>query len=451
MLLGFAVRNYKSFRNETVFSFEAASRQRDMKYTLLREKIGSKTYTSNSAKIVYGPNAGGKTNMISAFDAFRSIVLRNNIRNSEEHPANSQRIASSRLELMPNMHEDPAVPTSFEISFVENGMHLEYRLDVDVGGFLNPEYPRRVTREVLAVNDCILFDRVGNNIEWKDIAELPKSIHSMLLAPHQYSVATDIAGNSARADELLLGNGFRAAVSMDLADIVIDWFRSKLIVLYAARDIELPVSSLLRYKQPASDQNIFLENKTVLALAKKLGLSARHLGFPVRDGEIIPELCSMINIPGENEKHLVLPARAFESLGTVRMADLLHIVLSAIGRGAVLLVDELDASMHPVVTGSILNLFHDNAVNVNRAQLVFSTHNPVYLDRSMCRRDELWFIERENDESGSKQWSLADFGTKGRDGVRNNSDYMRNYLKGTYGAIAELDFGDLATTEGEAL
>lgn len=89
---------------------------------------------------------------------------------------------------------------------------------------------------------------------------------------------------------------------------------------------------------------------------------------------------------------------------------------------------------------SIINIFHNDEINVNNAQLIFNTHNPIFLNSNIFRRDEIKFVERDDTINNSMLYSLSDFGTTGEKGVRKHEDYMKNYFISQYGAIKDIDF-----------
>lgn len=89
---------------------------------------------------------------------------------------------------------------------------------------------------------------------------------------------------------------------------------------------------------------------------------------------------------------------------------------------------------------NIINIFHDDEINIYHAQLIFDTHNPIFLNSNLFRRDEIKFVERDEDNFKSDLYSLSDFGTSGTSGVRKNEDYMKNYFISRYGAISDIDF-----------
>jgi len=161
MLLEFKTKNYKSFVEEASFSMVAAPKQKGLDYSLMKTKIKGKEIKGLSSSVIYGPNAAGKTNIIGAMDVLRSIVLRGNIRNSEEK--SSPNPAASALELIPNNNESEAKPVCFEIEFYEEDgeehkFKIHYELQIDLGTFLEEEYQRKILAEVLEVNGERVFE-----------------------------------------------------------------------------------------------------------------------------------------------------------------------------------------------------------------------------------------------------------------------------------------------------
>lgn len=90
---------------------------------------------------------------------------------------------------------------------------------------------------------------------------------------------------------------------------------------------------------------------------------------------------------------------------------------------------------------NIIDIFHNDDINKNHAQLIFNTHNPIFLNASLLRRDEIKFVERDENTGKSIQYALSDFKTA--DGFRKGEDYMNNYFISRYGAIKEIDFSPI--------
>ncbi|MBD5558806.1 MAG: ATP-binding protein [Clostridia bacterium] len=448
MLLDFKLRNYRSFRDETVFSMEPTSPQRDLQSTLLTSPAGSWNYHANSLAVIYGPNAAGKTNLVTGLEAFRNLVLRGHIRNSDLPPRNMQGAAGAQLELMPNMHALKDRVTGFDIAFVDNGMLVEYGLDFDLGGFMNTGYGRRVSRESLRVNGAQVFSRGTEGTTWGDLEVLKERVPVPInLSPDEYALVARIAASSVTPDELLLANGFRSAVWPDLAAAIRSWFQDKLFVALRIDEVPLPKTGLAEVEAGGRESGAFRSSDGIRSIAEQLGLTARQLGFPVRDGEMVEELYTLLADTLLQGKPAMLPAQALESRGTIRLAHIIQAAAAVLEAGGILVADELDVSVHPAAMRAVMNLFHDEKINRSQAQLVFTTHNPAYLDSNLCRRDELRFVERPDDLAGSRLWSLADLGSQaGQEG----EDYLREYLQGSYGAVGDLDLsGVFAAPEGQ--
>ena len=125
-----------------------------------------------------------------------------------------------------------------------------------------------------------------------------------------------------------------------------------------------------------------------------------------------------------------------ESSGTKKMFSLYQTLLDVLEKGTVFFADELDIKLHPLLMRNILLTFTDKEKNPNNAQLIFTTHNTIYMDMDLLRRDEIWFVEKDN--GVSKLYSLDDITNEKGEKVRKDSNYEKHYLLGNYGAIPNL-------------
>lgn len=198
-----------------------------------------------------------------------------------------------------------------------------------------------------------------------------------------------IAQNSLNQEELFLTNGFKLIFSQSLVKIITDWFTNKFMVIYHADSLQL----IKRFADPQK-KTIYVE-KTTDKAAKLFCINSNTLGYVVED----------------------------------------------------------DASIHPMALMSIINIFHNDDINIHHAQLIFNTHNPIFLNANLFRRDEIKFVERVEDTHYSTLYALSDFGTTRENGVRKHEDYMKNYFVSQYGAIKNIDFTqifeDLLANEDE--
>lgn len=406
-----------------------APKQKDLEYSILEHKIGNKTYKGLCSAIIYGPNASGKTNIISAMDVFKEIVLKGNIRNSDE--LRSPNISEGKLELIPNNLNRYPKPTKFYIRFVEGELLVEYELKIDLGLFLDRNYQRKIEFESLRINDKTIYERT-DRIEFFNL----KSIEKYLITEFRENEdsAKAIARNNLNETELFLTNGFKMMFSSKIVSFILEWFEEKFIVIYRADAAEI------KSKLDNTEGGKIFINRTTNDAAKLFGINSNALGYVVPEDGREPQLCSIFKDNG-----VAIPAKHFESYGTVRFINIFPLILKALVEGSVLVMDEFDANIHPMGLMNIINIFHDD-INKKNAQLIFNTHNPIFLNANIVRRDEIKFVERDDETHLSAHYSLSDFKTSGSNGVRKADDYLKHYFLGRYGAVKDIDFYDLFET-----
>lgn len=406
-----------------------APKQKDLEYSILEHKIGNKTYKGLCSAIIYGPNASGKTNIISAMDVFKEIVLKGNIRNSDE--LRSPNISEGKLELIPNNLNRYPKPTKFYIRFVEGELLVEYELKIDLGLFLDRNYQRKIEFESLRINDKTIYERT-DRIEFFNL----KSIEKYLITEFRENEdsAKAIARNNLNETELFLTNGFKMMFSSKIVSFILEWFEEKFIVIYRADAAEI------KSKLDNTEGGKIFINRTTNDAAKLFGINSNALGYVVPEDGREPQLCSIFKDNG-----VAIPAKHFESYGTVRFINIFPLILKALVEGSVLVMDEFDANIHPMALMNIINIFHDD-INKKNAQLIFNTHNPIFLNANIVRRDEIKFVERDDETHLSAHYSLSDFKTSGSNGVRKADDYLKHYFLGRYGAVKDIDFYDLFET-----
>lgn len=120
-----------------------------------------------------------------------------------------------------------------------------------------------------------------------------------------------------------------------------------------------------------------------------------------------------------------------ESEGTKKLFALIGLIWEALKNGEPLIIDELDARLHPFITKFIIKLFNDKNTNPNNAQLVFMTHDTNLLNDNLLRKDQIWFVEKDQ-YSATDLYSLVEYD------ITKNTDFESDYIKGKYGAIPYL-------------
>ncbi len=433
MLLEFKTKNYKTFKEDTVFSMNPAPKQKGLDYSLLKEKIGRITYKGLSSAVIYGPNASGKTNIIGAMDTFKNIILRGNIRNSDK--MQSSNAAAGSIELIPCNSSSEQAPVEFAIAFINNNIKFDYSLSIDIGEFMDIEYKRKIIKEKLSVNEKIVFDR-SDELTFGDFRDI--KLYGIKELKKNLNAVRSIAKNNLEREDLFLLNGFKTMFSTKLVHIMTEWFEKKLMIIYKTDAVQ-PIKKFA----DSQHQTIYID-KTLKEAAKVFGINSNALGYLVPEGGSEAKLYSLLGNEGDKT---AISAESYESCGTIKFINEFPLIISALADGATLVIDEFDTSIHPMALMSIISMFHNDDINKNNAQLIFNTHNPIFLNKNLYRRDEIKFVERDDETHQSTHYSLSDFCTK--KGVRSGEDYMKNYFISQYGAIKDIDFSPIFADDTE--
>ena len=426
MLLEFKTKNYKCFKDEAVFSMTPAPKQKGLDYSLLSQSAGKKNYTALCSSVVYGANAAGKSNIVSAIQTFKSIIIRGNINNASGHVLNT---AENTLELIPNnsLSSDKTEPVYFSIKFLHSGIRFDYTLLIDLGPFMASDYKRSIKSETLSINEKDIFVRKENKLELYD--KNLKSLEQYLISEYKknFSLIFSYSEKSLRDTELYIMNGFKTLVSPDITTIFYDFFLSNLKTYYQTFGVNMFPTYMDKY----------YEDSLINEAAKNFGINSNKLVYVRPDNPTEqPILCSVM------KNNRLIPAIDFESYGTVRFVHTLPMFAQVLKTGGTIVMDEFDTSLHPMVVMNIINIFHNDEINKHHAQLIFNTQNPIFLNNNLFRRDEIKFVERSDETNCSELYSLSDFGTKGTN-ARKGKDYMDNYFMNKYGAIRNIDLSDI--------
>ena len=268
MLLEFKARNYKSFKEDLIFSLMPAPKQKGLDYSILKSRVGKKVHKGLCASVIYGPNASGKTNIIGAMDAFKMIVLRGNLHNDDDKSYPNP--AASSLELIPNCSDSAPSPVAFTIKFIEQGLLVEYGFSADLGRFLSSEHPRKILTEVLRINEEIIFSREAS-LEFGSFS-LIRSYLSNAVEQNAEGAMILAKGNLIE-DELFLMNGFRTIFSAKLVSLITEWLEHKFMVIYRADSMNL----IRKFSDPKK-KSIYIE-KTTNEAAHQFGITSNALVY----------------------------------------------------------------------------------------------------------------------------------------------------------------------------
>lgn len=388
MLIDFTFENFKCYRDETRLEMEAASIDEHSDSLVITES----GRTLLPVAVIYGPNGGGKSSVLQAFQYLCNyvtlpyLVLR---RLKKDIPT----IACKPYAFEPSSSN---ASTTFRVVFSKGEHVYRYILSVS-NGAVQEEYLHR--RKAGKGATATVFERFDGKV-------VPGS------ALKRKRVSVEV-------DPMLSYLAFLAInYDFDLVDEPFDWFRSCCFLDYSEADIEN------FFVEPKADR----EKKRVVALLNSMDIDITDVRFERGKDDNLEGIYLSHSASGEFELEL-----EDESNGTRKLLSLTPIVLMALDAGMVVVSDELDAKLHPKLLKYLIRLFTNKKTNPNGAQLIFTSHDMSTLSSSVFRRDEIWFAARAAD-GAAQLYSLVDIAEKDGRRIRTQNAYDRQYLAGRYGA-----------------
>lgn len=398
MLCQFTFKNFKSYRDETVFDMQAANIE-EFSDSLI-PSICKGFSPLLPVSVIYGPNAGGKTNAINALSYMISRVLMP-IRASTDynHP-----VGMFLTKYSPFLFDETSrdKPAEFEVFFRTESAQYQYKLCVAPNVVLSEslyyvKIPCQRRRSVL------LFDRTENNIVLG--AALKKANIQQVSASIPYL-------------SFLAINFYFPEI-----EDAISWFKNCCIISYTVSGKDHRISSLL------DDPSI---KPVILSMLSNMDIPLADYEIKKEDSDNGDKRIQVFttHIVGEKAYKLDL---SDESEGTIKILSALPAVVLSLASGGLLLVDELDAKLHPQLLRFLIKMYTDPEINCQHAQLVFTCHDLSIMKNDLLRRDEIWFAAR-NEEDVSELWSLYDLRDEKGERIKNTAAYDKQYLAGRYGA-----------------
>ncbi len=388
MLYQFSFKNFKSYKDETIFDFQAAALP-EFKETLITTKSAPDLVP---VSVVYGPNGGGKSNLLQAL----SCVISTIVKPVHELGKNRQSlILQQKVDAVPFLFDDTSTdePTEFKLYFlIDSNMYCYYIALKD-----DKVVSESLTRKsVTGKKTADIFDRE------KDKVTLGYSINKK-------SINLNVNPKMPYLSFL--------AINYDIPEIsdVITWFESCIIRSYANPMVEhrIMLEKYAEYKnqfiRALNDMDIDItdyrydENNKQLYMKRKLGKKEYELTFTE------------------------------ESDGTKKLIAALPVILLALREGRLVIIDELDAKLHPKLLRYVILLFKNKEINRHGAQLLFTSHDMSTMKNTIFRRDEIWFAA-DNEAHVSDVYSLHEMRSEDGSRIKNTATYDKQYLEGRYGA-----------------
>ena len=384
---------------------------------------------------IYGPNASGKTNVLDAL-AWLASAVRTSLKSwDDEIPRDPHCFAA-----------DPDQPTTFELSLMADAVRYEYRLEVDDQRVVNEwlhSFPLGQRRR--------LFEREGDSIHFRRGFEGIGGIQELLTPTTLVlSAATRLRSKEASAvgrsigSTQLLGPLFgsrrrtpfyrRYPITASSLRLFRDEYDHALLPGVGwERDRPSPME-LLQIADPGIDSVEFHRSNDEESRGSTEEIRFVH---QATKSPIVSEAeASSVEEQTSNLDRAAL-ALEQESAGTQTWFRLIGPVLSALRGGQIVLYDEIDASLHPLLSTQLVKMFQDPRTNPHGAQLIFATHDVSLLNS--LNRDEVWLVDKRRDGS-SELFALAEFGG---DRVRKSRNLERAYLRGRFGAVPSVDQGTI--------
>jgi len=393
MLCQFTVKNYKSIRDEMTFDMQAAAIS-EHENNIIRDKDGE-LFLPISA--IYGPNGGGKSNVLEAMHTLASKVLRPLYATGDKE----ERIfLQKRLLIEPFAFskETKSQPTEFEIFFRTEIAEYRYKLHI-MKDVVNYESLDRVKLDT--GRRSALFERDTEEISLK-------GVFSKLKASEDLSATLPLLS--------YLGITYK---KNEVVKDVLDWFEYGIDFLNYGNPIEE-----LRMAVSNSED----VNQLMLDMIQEMDLDIVDFRVVEDENDRIDVYTKHLVDGYETELNLLE-----ESSGTRKLFGLMPFIAGCLLTGTVLVIDELDAKIHPVLLRHIIMMFNDMSINKKKAQLIFTSHDLSTMNNEVFRRDEIWFVAKGNAQN-SKLYSLVEFKNEKGESVRKDAKFDKQYLEGKYGA-----------------
>lgn len=431
MIIQLKVRNFRSIGAEQIFSFVAENTRRHPGNLIARPG-----YKLLKTAALFGANASGKSNFVKAIGVMQEFV-----RNSATRMNEGDFIAAAEpFRLDPELRN---APSRFELTFVSDDITYVYGFAVRRER-VDSEWltAKRETTETKLFEFRREFDTGLKEYDWNfqgfkkaDEAQIKDRTLGNMLA---LSVGTQQKVGLLRPAYLYIRDSIRI---FDMSSGIDTLGIQTTHMCMESESMRQAIDSLL-FSADTGIEEIHIETKTYAAprIASNMSEQLTHI---INNWAEIAASSPLADVVASRRDHagnsVQFNFKTDESQGTQRFFALAGPLLSALSDAKFIVVDELDASMHPLLTRRLLEIFQNSDPARDGAQMLFTTHDSSLLDQDLFRRDQIWLAEKC--DGASTFFSLADI----KPPIRNTESFLRNYLVGRYGGTPHLGraFDDL--------
>jgi len=409
MLIEFSVGNYRSFKEVVTFSMVAAPIVvGDSPINVNNLFLATKEIELLKSAAIYGANASGKSNLVRAISFMKEFTINSAVGNRITNEINTELY---RLNI-----ESERESSYFEMVFIIGTTRYRYGFEVD-----RQSVKSEWLYQTLRTKEAQLFERENSKIkvfskfyEGKSLDNKTRKNALFLSVVAQFNgdIATDVVDwfNELNIFNNLDDDDYDNAT----IDALIEGHRTQdLIGLVTSLDLGIKDIQMIKTPMPEFPGVISYEVKTA------------HWKYDGEENRVGTEYFEL----DENE-----------SAGTQKLFNISGLLINILQTGEILIVDELDARLHPLISCAIVKLFNSPITNPRNAQLIFTTHDTNLLSANMFRKDQIWFTEKDR-YGATDLYSLVEYD------IPDDASFEQDYIAGKYGAIPFI--GDLNRVLGK--
>ena len=426
MLIEFSVSNFRSIKEEQTLSMSADSSTRKNGNTFVPPIEGNKLRLLNSAAI-YGANASGKSNILKALNTLIAYIQTLNIDVDDNipyyEPFELDKLCSSQ-------------PSIFKITFIIEGIKYEYKIAFDSREVHEEQldyYPQK-RQDNLFVRKNNLFIRKNNEVKRGDSFEDKRLFSSKALTKYPYlsKVAREEHEQMQKIYEYLKTYAFFVGNAPHMSSSFVHNVNQ---LLQEDQKLKTKLDKLIKIADTQIEKIELEENDVKFEFPDEMPEGIKN--FIISNNKYKVLAVHKTFLDGESEGVTSFNFFQKESIGTIRLSELGALMLLILNRGHILVIDEIDNSLHPKLCKFLIKLFHHPLTNPRNAQLIFASHETTLLDKELLRKDQIWFTEK-NKYGETQLFSAQDF-----DKVKGDEPFDLWYMQGKFGGqpnIKEVEF-----------
>lgn len=421
MLLMFKVKNYTSFKDESILDMRATAYVQHPTHIIrINNKLGLLKTTA-----LYGANASGKSNLISAMFFFEQYIFSQFINKTENEDFESNEVGK-KMKLEPfGLSNNINSASEFDIIFLHNDKQIQYGFECT---------SKEVLNEWLFINDKKVFERTGTGISFGCKYQKLLGAYKKLPAERLYIAVLEYFLDE-EAKKVVLGD-FISFFNKEYNVFTEILFESTVKGLAGMVGLSKKLVSNKAFRKRV-EHYLHLIDVGI----KRLDVQTEMI-FEERTGKKKKEKVVRTVHDIYDEAGNVVGEKLFdlrqESTGTLRFLAYIQNIIEMISNGGVFIVDEMSARLHPLLSKLIVDIFCSS--QNKKAQLIFTTHDISLLNNNQFRRDEVVFIDK-NERGESSLYALSDLK------IREDATFNKDYLQGKYGAIPIFNYDDIMDGE----